>query len=64
VVLSLALANATAKTMPAALAVYEDARRDRTARVQRGSLANNWLKSPENADWVYAYKAWDAISPA
>lgn len=63
VVLSLALANATAQTVPAALETFEAARRDRTARVQKGSLANNWLKSPENADWVYAYKAWDALSP-
>jgi len=61
VVLALALQGATPETVPAALARYEEARRPRTARVQEGSLANNWLKQPENADWVYAYKAWEAL---
>jgi salicylate hydroxylase len=28
--------------------------------VQRGSLANDWLKEGGNADWVYAYDAWAA----
>jgi salicylate hydroxylase len=41
-----------------ALAAYEAARRDRTARVQHGSLANEWLKAGGNADWVYGYDAW------
>nr|WP_321511997.1 FAD-dependent monooxygenase [uncultured Celeribacter sp.] len=62
VVLALALKDATAETVPDALAKYEEARRPRTARVQEGSLANNWLKQPENADWVYAYKAWEVFS--
>ncbi len=62
VVLALALAGTDVAGVPAALARYEDARRDRTARVQRGSLANEWLKTPENADWVYAYKAWDVFA--
>ncbi|QPM92245.1 FAD-dependent monooxygenase [Pseudooceanicola algae] len=62
VVLALALKGADAADVPAALARYEAARRDRTARVQRGSLANEWLKQPENADWVYAYKAWEVFS--
>lgn len=61
VVLSQALAGATLADIPDALSRYEAARRPRTARVQEGSLANNWLKSPENADWVYAYKAWEAL---
>ncbi|SEO98542.1 salicylate hydroxylase [Salinihabitans flavidus] len=46
--------------IPAALRAYEDARRDRTAAVQRGSLANDWLKQGSNADWVYGYHAWTA----
>jgi salicylate hydroxylase len=46
--------------IPAALIAYEDARRDRTAAVQRGSLANDWLKEGGNADWVYGYHAWSA----
>lgn len=46
--------------IPAALRLYEDSRRDRTAAVQRGSLANDWLKQGGNADWVYGYDAWAA----
>jgi salicylate hydroxylase len=61
VVLSRALEDANPAGLPAALARYEAARRDRTARVQRGSLANDWLKGQGNADWVYGYDAW-AIS--
>lgn len=41
-----------------ALRAYEAARRDRTARVQQGSLANDWLRQGGNADWVYGYDAW------
>ncbi|MEZ5812843.1 MAG: FAD-dependent monooxygenase [Rhizobiaceae bacterium] len=59
VVLSRALAQAGAD-IPAALLAYEDSRRDRTAAVQRGSLANDWLKEGGNADWVYGYNAWTA----
>ncbi|SMH38295.1 FAD-dependent monooxygenase [Maritimibacter sp. HL-12] len=44
--------------VPVALRLYEDSRRDRTAAVQRGSLANDWLKQGGNADWVYGYNAW------
>lgn len=47
-------------TVEAALTAYEDARRDRTAAIQRGSLANEWLKEGGNADWVYGYHAWQA----
>ncbi|MGD9865659.1 MAG: FAD-dependent monooxygenase [Pseudodonghicola sp.] len=46
--------------VPAALTTYEDSRRDRTAAVQRGSLANDWMKQGGNADWVYGYHAWTA----
>ena len=42
------------------LRAYEAARRDRTAAIQRGSLANEWLKEGGNADWVYGYHAWTA----
>lgn len=48
------------KNVPEALRAYEDARRDRTAAIQRGSLANDWLKEGGNADWVYGYHAWNA----
>lgn len=59
VVLARAL-DAQATDIPAALTAYENARRDRTAAVQRGSLANDWLKQGGNADWVYGYHAWTA----
>lgn len=58
VVLSRCLAEADRETVPAALAHYERARHERTAQVQRGSRANNWLKGEGNADWVYGYDAW------
>ncbi len=60
VVLARALEHARGDAIPAALKAYEDARHDRTARVQRGSLANDWLKEGGNADWVYGYHAWSA----
>lgn len=60
IVLARALEHARGDAIPAALRSYEDARRDRTARVQRGSLANDWLKEGGNADWVYGYHAWSA----
>lgn len=60
VVLGRALGRAGALGVAEALLAYEDARRDRTASVQRGSLANDWLKQGGNADWVYGYHAWSA----
>ena len=58
VVLSRALTNARPDDIRAALARYERARQDRTARIQIGSRGNNWLKEGGNADWVYGYDAW------
>jgi salicylate hydroxylase len=60
VVLARALDGIRAADVPAALERYEAARKERTARVQRGSLANEWLKEGGNADWVYGYDAWGA----
>lgn len=59
VVLSRALTELDAE-LPAQLRAYEDARRDRTARIQVGSRGNSWLKSSGDADWVYGYDAWTA----
>ena len=42
----------------------EEARRDRTARIQIGSRANTWLREAGNADWVYGYDAWQVPLPA
>lgn len=58
VVLSRCLAEAGPADVPAALTRYENARKERTAKVQRGSRANDWLKGEGNADWVYGYDAW------
>jgi len=42
-----------------ALQHYQAARHERTAQIQIGSRGNNWLRSGSNADWVYAYDAWN-----
>lgn len=60
VVLARAVQGAAVADIPTALQAYERARIPRTAQVQRGSLANDWLKGAGNADWVYGYKAWEA----
>lgn len=60
VVLARALDGARPGTVAEALKRYEAARMARTERVQRGSLANDWLKQGANADWVYGYDAWKA----
>ncbi|MBX9829573.1 MAG: FAD-dependent monooxygenase [Xanthobacteraceae bacterium] len=60
VVLGRALAGVERNGVTGALRVYEDARKDRTARVQHGSRGNEWLKIGGNADWVYGYDAWSA----
>ncbi|EKF18488.1 FAD-dependent monooxygenase [Nitratireductor pacificus] len=60
VVLARALDGATPATVAGALKLYEEARIPRTAKVQQGSLANDWLKQGTNADWVYGYDAWAA----
>ncbi len=45
--------------VPAALRAYEDARKERTSRIQLASRANAWLKDrAEDADWVYGYDVW------
>ncbi len=58
VVLARALKDAGPEDVVAALQRYEDARKPRTAQVQKNSLANDWLKKGGNADWVYGYDAW------
>jgi len=59
VVLARALDGADLDTVPAALRCYENARMERTASIQRNSLANEWMKEQGNADWVYGYHAWE-----
>lgn len=57
VVLARAL-TADAAPLSERLRRYEDARRERTARIQLGSRENSWLKDAGNGDWVYGYDAW------
>ncbi|MDR3096690.1 MAG: FAD-dependent monooxygenase [Paraburkholderia sp.] len=59
VVLARCLAEAGATGVPAALARYQQARHERTSRIQIGSRGNAWLKEGGNADWVYEYDAWN-----
>ena len=57
VVLGRALKDVEVDGIAAAFDRYENARKDRTARVQIGSRGNEWLKQGGNADWVYGYVA-------
>ncbi|UTW10150.1 FAD-dependent monooxygenase [Marinobacterium rhizophilum] len=59
VVLGRAFEGVTRTDVGQALQCYENARKERTARVQRGSRGNEWLKAGGNADWVYGYDAWN-----
>lgn len=61
VVLGRALAGVSARADAGrALLAYENARKERTARIQIGSRGNQWMKTQGNADWVYGYDAWSA----
>lgn len=64
VLLARALTGAGPKDVPRALLRYQQARQERTARIQIGSRGNTWLKEGGNADWVYAYDAWRVPLPA
>lgn len=57
VVLGRALKGGDVAGVASAFLNYENARKDRTARVQIGSRGNEWLKQGGNADWVYGYVA-------
>ena len=58
VVLARCLEDATLDDVPARLKQYEQLRLPRTSQIQIGSRGNEWLKAGGNADWVYAYDAW------
>lgn len=58
VVLTRAISGGAEDIEPA-LKAYEAARLPRTSRIQIGSRGNTWLKSSADADWVYAYDAWN-----
>jgi salicylate hydroxylase len=57
VVLGNAMAGVGRSDIGMTLKRYEDARKQRTARVQIGSRGNEWLREGGNADWVYGYDA-------
>ncbi|TAL77135.1 MAG: salicylate hydroxylase [Burkholderiaceae bacterium] len=58
VVLARCLTDPRLADEPSAFKVYQDARLNRTSRIQIGSRGNAWLKDGNNGDWVYAYDAW------
>lgn len=60
IVLGRALDGVASGGVSAALQRYEQARKERTAKVQLGSRGNEWLRQGGNADWVYGYDAWGA----
>lgn len=58
VVLARCLESVESDAVTPALLRYEQARKERTAKIQIGSRGNEWLKKGGNADWVYGYDAW------
>jgi salicylate hydroxylase len=56
--------DASASDVHAALKRYEQARHERTAKIQIGSRGNQWMKTQGNADWVYGYNVWKEVLPA
>jgi salicylate hydroxylase len=58
VVLARVLDGAEPGDLAEPLRVYEAARRERTALVQRRSAANDWMKNDEDPSWLYGYDAW------
>lgn len=53
----------TPTAINAALRRFEDARKERTSRVQLNSHMNQWMKQKTNPDWVYGYDAWNQPQP-
>jgi len=58
VVLARCLADTRHAGPAQAFQSYQDARLERSSRIQIGSRGNTWLKEGGNADWVYDYDAW------
>jgi salicylate hydroxylase len=59
VVLGRSLAGVTRREEAVkALQVYENSRKERTAKIQLGSRGNQWMRTQGNAEWVYGYDAW------
>ncbi|MEM6462558.1 MAG: FAD-dependent monooxygenase [Pseudomonadota bacterium] len=58
VVLARCLEGVERQAIEQALRKYEQARKERTSRIQIASRGNEWLKKGGNADWVYGYDAW------
>lgn len=58
VVLARCLEGVGSGAVEDALLQYEEARKERTSKIQIASRGNEWLKKGGNADWVYGYDAW------
>ena len=59
-VLSRALEGVGSTDIKRALSVYENSRKDRTARIQTISRQNDMAKIRAEMDAVYGYDAWEA----
>lgn len=60
VVLARCVAEPGFTSLAQAWQAYQDARLDRTSRIQLSSRDNTWLRQGGNADWVYEYDSWSA----
>ncbi len=61
----LARCLAAGQDVAQALQDYEALRRPRASQIQVASGKNDWLRSDNNADWVYGYDAWNTpLTPA
>jgi 6-hydroxynicotinate 3-monooxygenase len=58
VVLARCLEGRDADGLHEGLVQYEQARKERTSKVQLTSHLNRWMGSNTNGDWVYSYDAW------
>ena len=44
----------------AALQIFEATRKDRATQIQTRARENTWLRDKTDADWIWAYDAWNA----
>ena len=44
----------------AALQIFEATRKDRATQIQMRARENTWLRDKTDADWIWAYDAWNA----
>jgi salicylate hydroxylase/6-hydroxynicotinate 3-monooxygenase len=59
VVLARCLAAVDRDGIAAAFRRCEANRKDRTARIQKESSINVWMRTKPDTDWLYGYDAWN-----